>query len=338
MEEWLPAIWIGLLGVAVTLYVLMDGFDLGLGILFPLARDKVERDQMMSSVAPFWDGNETWLVLGGGGLWVAFPKAYAIIMPALYIPVIVMLLALILRGVSFEFRVVSDNRFWDFTFFFGSLVATFAQGLILGGLIQGIVVVDGAFAGGPFDWFDPFTICCGLGLIAGYGLLGVTWIMLKTEGPVRERMRALAVPLLAAVMVFVAVVSLWTPFAVSRIAERWFAWPNIAMLWPVPVLTAGLAFLVMRAIWADRSFFPFFGSMGIFLFCFIGLAVSTWPYIVPPPGEGPGGVTVAEAASSPETQLFLLVGALALIPVNLAYTAFNYWTFRGKVRPGDSYH
>ncbi|MBZ8133366.1 cytochrome d ubiquinol oxidase subunit II [Afifella sp. IM 167] len=338
MEEWLPAIWIGLLGVAVTLYVLMDGFDLGLGILFPLARDRVERDQMMSSVAPFWDGNETWLVLGGGGLWVAFPKAYAIIMPALYIPVIVMLLALILRGVSFEFRVVSENRAWDFTFFFGSLVATFAQGLILGGLIQGVVVRDGAFAGGPFDWFNAFTLCCALGLIAGYGLLGVTWIMLKTEGPVRDRMRALAVPLLAAVMVFVALVSLWTPLTVSRIAERWFAWPNIGMLWPLPILTAGLAFLVLRAIWADGRFLPFFGTMGIFLFCFLGLAVSTWPFIVPPPGDGPGGVTVMEAASSPETQLFLLVGALALIPVNLAYTAFNYWTFRGRVRPGDTYH
>ncbi|WP_026381515.1 cytochrome d ubiquinol oxidase subunit II [Afifella pfennigii] len=338
MQAWLPEIWIALLGVAVVLYVLMDGFDLGIGILFPLARDRVERDQMMSSVAPFWDGNETWLVLGGGGLWVAFPQAYAIIMPALYIPVIVMLLALILRGVSFEFRVVSENRFWDFTFFFGSLVATFAQGLVLGGLIQGIRVEDGAFAGGPFDWFDAFTVTCGLGLIAGYALLGATWIVLKTEGPVREGMRKLAGPLLVLVLVFIAIVSLWTPVAVGRIAERWFDWPNVALLWPLPLLTLLLGLQVYRGIEEGRSVLPFFGSMGIFLLCFLGLAISSWPYIVPPPGEGPGGVTVAEAAAAPETQLFLLVGALALIPVNLGYTAYNYWTFRGKVRPGDTYH
>ena len=220
MEWYLPVIWAALIGTAVVMYVILDGFDLGIGILFPFARNERERDQMMRSVAPFWDGNETWLVLGGGGLWVAFPRAYAVIMPAFYLPVIVMLLALVFRGVAFEFRTVSHSKTWlSAAFTIGSTVAAFAQGVILGGLVQGIAVRDGAYAGGPFDWATPFALLCGLSLIAGYGLLGATWLAMKTEGPVAARARAQSKMLLLTVLVFMAAVSLWTPLAEPRIAH-----------------------------------------------------------------------------------------------------------------------
>ncbi len=224
MEWYLPVIWAGLIGTAVLLYVVLDGFDLGIAILFPTTRDEGERDQMMNSVAPFWDGNETWLVLGGGGLWVAFPTAYAIIMPAFYLPVTLMLLALIFRGVAFEFRWVAKPRHkvWDLAFWLGSTMAAFSQGLILGGMIQGITVVDRQFAGGPFDWFTPFTLMCGAGVVVGYALLGATWLIYKTEGRVAERARAQAKVLLLGLLAFALIVSLWTPYAHPRIAERWF--------------------------------------------------------------------------------------------------------------------
>ena len=225
MEWYLPVIWAALIGTAVALYVILDGFDLGIGILFPFARSERERDQMMDSIAPFWDGNETWLVLGGGGLWVAFPQAYAVIMPALYLPVIVMLLALVFRGVAFEFRAIAitSKKYWNFAFAGGSTLAAVCQGLILGGLIQGIKVEDGVFAGGPFDWATPFALLCGLGVVAGYALLGATWLVMKTEGAVAERARGQAKALLVAVLAFMGVVSLWTPLAFERIAERWFS-------------------------------------------------------------------------------------------------------------------
>ncbi len=227
MEWYLPVIWAGLIGTAVAMYVILDGFDLGIGILFPFARSESERDQMMRTVAPFWDGNETWLVLGGGGLWVAFPRAYAVIMPALYLPVIVMLLALVFRGIAFEFRTVSRSKTWlDFAFTIGSGLAALSQGVILGGLIQGVPVKDGAYAGGPLDWATPFCLLCGLAMIAGYGLLGATWLTMKTEGPVAVRARAQAKTMLLIVLAFMAVVSIWTPLAQPRISARWFSLPN----------------------------------------------------------------------------------------------------------------
>ena len=239
-----PVIWAALIGTAVAMYVILDGFDLGVGILFPFARDEKERDQTINSIAPFWDGNETWLILGGGGLWVAFPQAYAVIMPAFYLPVIVMLLALVFRGVAFEFRGVArtSKYIWNFAFAGGSMLAAFCQGLILGGLIQGIHVENGAFAGGPFDWATPFSVLCGLGVVAGYALLGATWLVMKTEGAVAQRAREHAQVLLIAVLVFMAAVSLWTPVSFARIAARWFSVPNIYFLWPVPLVTALLAF------------------------------------------------------------------------------------------------
>src|SRR5947209_16386652 len=233
MEVYIPVIWAGLIGTAVALYVILDGFDLGIGVLFPFAKEEKEQDQMINSIAPFWDGNETWLVLGGGGLLVAFPRAYAVIMPALYLPVILMLLGLIFRGVAFEFRTVAvtSKKYWTFAFAAGSTLAGFCQGLILGGLIQGIKVENGMFAGGAFDFATPFALLCGLGVVTGYSLLGACWLTMKTEGKAAERARGHAKILLLAVLAFMAIVSLWTPLQFPRIRERWFSAPNILFLY-----------------------------------------------------------------------------------------------------------
>jgi cytochrome d ubiquinol oxidase subunit II len=312
----------------------LDGFDLGIGILFPTTRDERERDQMMNSIAPFWDGNETWLVLGGGGLWVAFPQAYAVIMPALYLPVIVMLLALIFRGVSFEFRFLSKphHRWWDFAFFAGSTLAAFAQGIILGGVIEGITVVDGVFAGGSFDWATPFALLCGLGLVAGYALLGATWLIAKTEGGLQEHAIAQARLLLVVVLAFIALVSLWTPIEFPRIAERWFAAPNIWFLWPVPLVTAAIGWFVWRGLARSHDYTPFIGVVGLFVLAFLGLAISTFPYLVPPT------LTVWDTAAIPDSQIFSLIGVLVLLPIIIGYFVFVFWTFRGKVTAEGGYH
>ena len=333
MEWFLPLIWAAVIGVAVAMYIILDGFDLGIGIVFPFARDEAERGQMMRSIAPFWDGNETWLILGGAGLFVAFPRAYAIIMPAMYLPVIVMLLALVFRGIAFEFRTVSHSKTgWSKAFFVGSTIAAFAQGVILGGMIQGIDVKDGAFAGGSFDWATPFALVCGLALIAGYGLLGVTWLALKTEGPVAVRARRQSKQFLVAVVVFMAVVSLWTPLAEPRIAARWFSLPNFFFLWPVPAVTALTAYATWRGIENGREVPPFLGAIALFMLGYLGLVISNFPYLVPP------ALTVWETAAAPASQIFMLFGTLLLLPFVLGYVVMVYWLFRGKVRPGESYH
>jgi cytochrome bd ubiquinol oxidase subunit II len=335
MSEWdLPLIWAGIIGIAVALYVILDGFDLGVGILFPFARDEKERDQMIGTIAPFWDGNETWLVLGGAGLWVAFPRAYAAIMPALYLPVIVMLLALVFRGVAFEFRNVAETskRYWNFAFTGGSTLAALCQGVILGGLIQGIDVKDGAFAGGVFDWATPFALMCGLGVIAGYGLLGATWLVMKTDGEVSARAKQHARLLLLAVLAFMAIVSLWTPLAFERIAARWFVTPNIYYLWPVPVLTGITAFALWRWLEAGREIPPFLAAIALFLFGYAGIVISVFPYLVP------WSLTVWDTAAAPSSQRFMLIGTLGLLPIILGYFVFVFWVFRGKVRHGEGYH
>jgi cytochrome d ubiquinol oxidase subunit II len=335
MTEWdLPLIWAAVIGLAVALYVILDGFDLGVGILFPFSRDEQERDQMIGSVAPFWDGNETWLVLGGGGLWVAFPRAYAAIMSALYLPVIVMLLALVFRGVAFEFRTIADTskRYWNFAFAAGSMLAAFCQGIILGGLIQGITIENGMFAGGPFDWATPFALLCGAGVVAGYALLGATWLVMKTDGAVAMRARAQAKLCLLAVLAAMALVSLWTPLAFDRIAERWFTAPNIYYLWPVPVITAVTAFALWRWLDQGRDVPPFIAAIALFLFGYAGIVISVFPYLVPP------SLTIWDTAAAPASQRFMLVGTLALLPIILGYVVFVYWVFRGKVRHGEGYH
>jgi cytochrome d ubiquinol oxidase subunit II len=332
---WLPLICAAVIGFAVAMYIVLDGFDLGLGILFPFFPREVDRDQMMNSVAPFWDGNETWLVLGGTGLFVTFPRAYAVIMPALYVPLITMLLALVFRGVAFEFRWVAKphHRKWDIAFSVGSIVATLCQGFMLGGLLGGVRVEHGRFAGGPFDWLTPFTLVCGFGLLVGYALLGATWLVMKTAGTLERRARRSARVLLIGLLAFILLVSVWTPLEFSRIAARWFTWPNLLYLSPVPLATAIFAAACWRGLARTRFMFsPFYSSVALFIIAFAGLVISTMPYLVPP------AITVWDAAAAPSSQRFVLIGIALLMPFILGYTAFMYYTFRGKVRADEGYH
>jgi cytochrome d ubiquinol oxidase subunit II len=331
---WLPLISAGVIGLAVAMYVVLDGFDLGIGILFPYFPSETERDQLMNSVAPFWDGNETWLVLGGTALFVAFPLAYAVILPAVYLPVILMLLGLVFRGVAFEFRWVAKphHRRWDVAFALGSSVAAFAQGLILGGVLSGIPVAGGAFAGGAFSWLNPFSLMCGCALIVGYALIGACWIAMKTSAAAEARARRLARVLLGALLFFIVLMSIWTPLEFARVAQRWFSWPNILYLSPVPAITAALAITCWRALPGRHPTLAFYSAVGLFVVAFVGLLISTLPYLVPPV------ITLWQAAAAPRSQAFMLSGMAIMIPVILGYTVFVYRTFRGKVRPGEGYH
>ncbi|KAA0684106.1 cytochrome d ubiquinol oxidase subunit II [Roseomonas genomospecies 6] len=326
--------WVAIVGFAVFMYVLMDGFDLGIGILYPFAPSEEARDVMMSSVAPIWDFNETWLILGGAGLFAAFPIAYAIVLPAMYLPLLLMLIALIFRGVAFEFRFKarSSRHLWNKAFFMGSLLATFAQGVVLGSFIQGIKVEGRNFAGTMLDWLTPFSLFCGLALIAGYALLGSTWLIWRTIGILQDWCFRVARRLLILVLVMVAVVSLWTPFLDADIAARWFSVPNILLLSPVPLMLGFLAFGLWRALDEGREVLPFVFAMGLFALSYLGLAISLWPVLIPP------GITVWQAAAPPETQVFLLIGMAFLIPTILFYTAYSYWVFRGKVTGAFGYH
>lgn len=330
----LTPVWTAILGLGVFFYVLLDGFDLGVGILFGFAPDATSRNLMINSIAPIWDGNETWLVLGGVGLMAAFPLAYAIILPAVYFPIVIMLLALVFRGVSFEFRFRDSGRrgFWDHGFQYGSMIATLAQGIVLGAFIQGFRVDGRRFVGGSFDCFTPFALLTGVALVAGYALLGAGWLVLKTDGELQARARRLGRIALVGVLAGIAVVSLWTPEADPDIARRWFTWPNIGFLAPVPLLTAALGAYVWRALDGKDEVGPFLGSIGLFLVSYLGIAISLWPMIVP------HHYTLWQAASSESTQAFLLIGTLLLLPVILLYTSWSYWVFRGKVRADIGYH
>jgi cytochrome d ubiquinol oxidase subunit II len=334
LAYWLPLISAAVIALAVAMYVILDGFDLGVGILFPYFPEETDRDQMMNSVAPFWDGNETWLVLGGTGLLVAFPLAFSVIMPALYVPVIAMLLALVFRGVAFEFRWVAKphHRKWDIAFAAGSTVAGFAQGSMVGALLMGIRVENGQFAGTVLDWLTPFSIMCGIGLVVGYALLGACWLVMKTSGGVEQSARRRARPLLIALLAFIVLVSVWTPLQIERIAERWFSWPNLLYLSPVPLVTAVLAVSCWRGLSGRHPSIAFYSAVGLFIVSFIGLMISTLPYLVPP------SITLWQAAAAPQSQAFILVGMAILLPIIFGYTVFVYYTFRGKVRPGEGYH
>jgi cytochrome bd ubiquinol oxidase subunit II len=318
---------------SVVMYVVMDGFDLGIGILFlPAPRDS-DRDTMMNSIAPFWDGNETWLVLGGTLLIAAFPLAYATLLPAFYVPIVTMLFALIFRGIAFEFRFRAGRlrRLWDFAFSGGSILAGFCQGLVLGAFIDGIHVENGAFAGGTFDFASAFSVACGFGLLAGYALLGATWLMFRTEGETAAYARAAAPLALAITLAFIVAVSLWTPLTHPRIAQRWFSWPNIAFLSPVPFLTALVAFGIWRSIKSARGALPFFLSIGLFLLAFLGLGISLWPYAVP------YEATLWQAASSEATLAFVGIGTAVIVPITLAYLGYAHWVFRAKSGPDAGY-
>lgn len=331
----LALIWAVIIFFGVMMYIIMDGFDLGIGVLYLFVPDKHDRDVMMNTVAPVWDGNETWLVLGGAGLFAAFPFAYSIMLSALYLPLIFMLLGLIFRGVAFEFRFKAldhERILWDRAFIGGSLTATFFQGVALGAYLNGIPVEHRAFAGGPLDWFAPFPLFCGFGLIAAYTLLGSTWLIMKTEGELQARMRRITAPLAWILLAFIAIVSLWTPLTHEEIAQRWFSWPNIVWFSPVPLLVVFCMLLLWRALRKRAEVQPFMYTLLLIFLGYSGFGISIWPNIIPP------SISIWDASSPPQSQGFTLVGTLFIVPIILMYTIWAYYVFRGKVRHGEGYH
>ena len=331
----LSLIWAVIIFFGVMMYVVMDGFDLGIGMLYPFVSDRHDRDVMMNTVAPVWDGNETWLVLGGAGLLAAFPLAYSVVLSALYLPLIFMLLGLIFRGVAFEFRFKANDRerhVWDKAFICGSLVAAFFQGVSLGAYIDGIKVSGRTFSGGPLDWLQPFPLFCGVGVVVAYTVLGSTWLIMKTEGKLHERMLELTGKLAWVLLAVVAVISIWTPLSQPRIAERWFSLPNLLWFSPVPLLVAFAMYRLIRSLQQHAHLAPFMYTLALVFLGYSGLAISVWPNIVPP------DISIWDASSPPQSQGFALVGALFIIPFILMYTVWAYYVFRGKVKHGEGYH
>ena len=329
----LTVIWAFIIAFAVFAYVVMDGFDLGIGILFPAFKVGEGRNRAMNSIAPVWDGNETWLVLGGGGLFAAFPLAYAVILPATYPLVIAMLLGLVFRGVAFEYRWRDPGHraFWDAAFTGGSLMATLTQGMILGALLQGIEVENRAYAGSWFDWLTPYTLLCGVGTVAGYTLLGSTWLIWKLEGDAQARARKLAKIAAPATLALMGAVSLYNIGLNPEYADRWLTAPEIYYAAPVPVLTALVAMVLLRAIVRSNGSSPFWLSIALFFLGMAGLGVTIWPYAVPE------ALTIWDTAAPPRSQVFMLIGVAITMPLIIGYTAWAYWVFRGKV--GDEgYH
>jgi cytochrome d ubiquinol oxidase subunit II len=329
----LTVIWAFIIAFAVAMYVVMDGFDLGIGILFSKFSVGSERDAAMNAIAPVWDGNETWLVLGGGGLLAAFPLAYSIVLPALYAPLIAMLLGLIFRGFAFEFR-WRDHRhrtFWDFAFSAGSFLAAFAQGITLGALVQGIDVTGRGYAGGWWDWLTPFSLLTGASLVAGYGLLGGCWLIAKTEGQVRDDARAAAKILLPAMLLAIGAVSLATPFVEPQYYHRWFQKPGLLVTVPMPLLVLGVSAMLWRSLKRDIDWHPFAWALGLFALTLIGLGISIWPDVIP------GRISIWQAAAPASSQVFMLIGTVVLIPLILGYTGWAYYVFRGKVAD-EGYH
>jgi cytochrome d ubiquinol oxidase subunit II len=329
----LPTIWALIITVAIFAYVAMDGFDLGIGILFPTLKPGPERDSAMNSIAPVWDGNETWLVLGGGGLMAAFPVAYGIILSALYTPIIAMLLALIFRGVAFEFRwrEARHRKYWDVAFTLGSVVAALAQGITLGGLLQGIAVQGRSYAGGWWDWLTPFSLLVGVSLVCGYALLGATWLIVKSDGALQARCQRLALWLGIGTIVGMAAVSVATPFLSNNYATRWFTWPQILFTAQVPVLVAVASIAFFFALRHKRDYWPFLIALALFALGLAGLGVSLYPYVVP------RALTIWDAAAPTASLEFMLVGAVVMVPIILAYTGYAYWVFRGKTGH-EGYH
>jgi cytochrome bd ubiquinol oxidase subunit II len=329
----LPLLFALVLAFGIALYVVMDGFDLGLGILFPFAPNDADRDTMMSSIAPIWDGNETWLVLGGTMLLAVFPVSYSTLLPAFYVPLILMLFALIFRGIAFEFRFRAQRfRFlWDWAFAGGSALAGFCQGLVVGAFIDGVPVEHERFAGGALGFVSGFAVVSGLGVIAGYALLGATWLILKTGGTTGEFGRRAARPALLVTLAFVAVISVWTPLSHPQIAQRWFSLPNFLFLWPVPFVTALVSLVIWRSVQSTHDAVPFIFSILLFLLGLLGLGISIFPYAVP------WTITIWQAAASTPTLQFTGVGVLVTLPIILAYSGYAHWIFRGKVRAGEGY-
>ncbi|MFZ4688268.1 MAG: cytochrome d ubiquinol oxidase subunit II [Polymorphobacter sp.] len=331
-NDTLSLIWAGIIGLAVFGYVVMDGFDLGIGILFPLMAKGEQRNTAINTIAPVWDGNETWLVLGGGGLFAAFPLAYAVLMPAVYAPIIAMLLGLVFRGVAFEYRARTTRLWlWDAAFAFGSTMAAFAQGVILGAILQGVSVSGRAYSGGWFDWLSPFSVLTGLSVVAGYALLGSCWLIYRTEHALQDKAFALARLTGVATLVAVVAVSAATPFLNHDYFSRWFTMPGMLYVAPVPILVGVAALLFVRALRQRREGQPFLLALAVFFLSFTGLGISMFPWLVP------GKVTIFEAATAENSQVFMLIGVGIMLPIIIGYTAYSYWVFRGKVGH-DGYH
>ena len=331
-NDTLSLIWAGIIALAVFGYVVMDGFDLGLGILFPWLAKGNDRNTAINTIAPVWDGNETWLVLGGGGLFAAFPLAYAIVMPAVYTPLIAMLVGLIFRGVAFEYRARTTRLWiWDSAFAFGSLLAAFSQGVILGAILQGVKVSGRNYAGGWFDWLSPFSMLCGASVVAGYALLGACWLIYRTEHDLQDRAFALARVTGAATLVAVVAVSLATPFLNHDYFSRWFTMPGMLYVAPVPILVGVAALLFIRALQKRKEGQPFLLALAIFFLSFTGLGISMFPYLIP------GQLTIFDAATAENSQVFMLIGVGIMLPIIIGYTGYAYWVFRGKVGH-DGYH
>ena len=330
----LPVVWFAIISFGVLMYVLMDGFVLGIGILAPFAEDDAQLDRMMNTAAPIWDGNETWLVLGGAGLLAAFPKAYAIMLSGLYLPVLLMLIALVLRGVSFEFRfkATTSKHIWGTCFAIGSIAAAFAQGVMLGSIVEGMPLQGGKYLEGPFGWFSPFSMLTGVAVVFGYALLGSTWLIMKTDGVLQNIAFALTRPLVAVVVAFMGLVSTWLPFLSSQIMARWFESGNFVWLSPVPTLALINAVALWRAVMNRADYLPFILGLTFFGLGFIGLLVGMWPNLLPP------NLTLWNAAAPPSGQGFVLVGTLIMLPAVLGYTWWSYSVFRGKVAADAGYH
>ena len=325
-------IWACLLGLAILLYVVLDGFGLGIALLFPSTRDEEERNVLMNSIAPVWDANQTWLVFGGGALFVAFPMIYGILFSGLYIPLLTFIFGLIFRGVTFEFRANATRKGpWNKAFFFGSLVAVIAQGMTLGGVLSGTKVVNGSFAGGPFDWLTPFSLTVSLALIAGYLLLGSTYLLIKTEGAVQEQAYPRAYRTAWVVLLFQIVVTVWTPIHYPSALANWIHPPRIYFIWAFPLLGLLAFYGLIKSLKAKREILPFVFSVIFFFAGYLGLIASIYPYAVPP------SITFQEASAQEETLRFTLWGAIVVLPVVLAYTVYSYAVFRGKVRK-ESYY
>jgi cytochrome bd ubiquinol oxidase subunit II len=329
----LPLLWIIIIAIGLMNYVVLDGFDLGIGILLPFVPD-ADRDTMIDTVAPVWDGNETWLVLGGAALLAAFPLAYSVALSALYVPVLLMLAGLIWRGVAFEFRFKAEDaqrHFWDKAFAWGSYIATLCQGVVLGAFINGFEVTDGVYSGGPFDWLTPFSLFTGLGLLSAYALLGSTWLVMKTEGGLQNRMKQIARRVAPILLLVIAGVSVWTPLANPEISARWFALPNLVVFSPVPILVLLAGWAILHALKRNDQAAPFALALFLLFLGYTGLAISLWPNIIPP------SISIWDAAAPPESMGFTLVGALLVIPCVIAYSAWSYYVFRGKVKVGAGY-
>ena len=335
MQIDLPVVWAAIIGLGVFIYVMLDGFDLGIGLLFPFFEGKSDRQVMLNTVAPVWDGNETFLVLGGAGLYGAFPVVYSTLLPANYLPLILMVVGLIFRGAAFELRGKTNRtqHAWDLAFICGSGLAALCQGIVLGSLLQGIKIANGRFVGGPFDWLSPFSLFCGIGVLITYATLGCGWLILKTDGDLQRNMRSLMRPLVCVLLAVIAIVSLWTLIGLPAVAHRWFGSGNLVWFLPVPILVIACVWGILRSVRLQHEAMPFLLTLAICFLGYSGLLISIWPNIVPP------SLTIWEASSSRSSQMFALVGTVIILPIILVYNAMQYRVFRGKVREGDpGYH